>query len=320
MNINKVIYKSEQFVSLYREQKRDKLLDGVKKLNYPISSKGYTLLIKYLYLYQYCKINQPFPQWYAVLMQNRLQELHDYFEITFSDIVTYRHEVDQELEEFLTKRIAWLYKGKFRVYPTTPIDYLPLKLRLKVYLYLYHAEDDPKACCHLRNRIAVTLAKLGHLEVANLFSIYNWLMAQGINTHFSKSTNLKTTLMQHKRADEYNKKLNQENQEFPLLTELCFYYTKLLNRKFIKYDRANIATIDLVTLYYKQYPQLENLSLPLKTYLRTKDMNALYNKISMFRMQFIRECANLSNEDIADINLINDDQLILYNYLLRICN
>ena len=65
MNINKIIYKSEQFVSLYREQKRDKILDGVKKLNHPISSKGYVLLIKYLYLYQYCKMNQTFPEWYS---------------------------------------------------------------------------------------------------------------------------------------------------------------------------------------------------------------------------------------------------------------
>ena len=143
-------------------------------------------------------------------MQKRLQELNDYFEIVFSNIMTEREQIDQDLEEFLTKRITWLYKGKFRVYPTTPIDYLPLELRLKVYLSLYQAEDDPKASCHLRNRIAVTLAKLGHLELSNLFSIYNWLMAQGVNTHFSKSMNLKTTLMQHKRADQYNKKLNQK--------------------------------------------------------------------------------------------------------------
>ena len=88
----------------------------------------------------------------------------------------------------------------------------------------------------------------------------------------------------------------------------------------MKYDRANVATIDLVALYYKQYPQLEKFSLPLKTYLRTQDINELYNKISQLRVQFIQECLHLSNEGIKEVSLINEDQLILYNYLLRICH
>ncbi len=41
-------------------------------------------------------------------------------------------------------------------------------------------------------------------------------MAQGINTHFAKSSNLKTTLSQLKPANEYNKKLQQEGQSVPL--------------------------------------------------------------------------------------------------------
>lgn len=320
MNVNKVIYKSEQFASLYSEQNKESILEGVKKINQCIDSKGYFLIIKYLYLYQYCKTSHPFPQWYADLMQKKLKELDDYFEVTFDNIINKNGKQDELLEEFLVKRIAWIYKGKFRVYPTTPLEYLPLELRLKVYLYLYRTEEDSKACCHLRNRISVTLAKLGHLDLSNLFSLYNWLMAQGVNTHFAKSTNLKTTLAQHKRSNEYAKTLEQEGQQVPLVTELCFYYTKLLNKQLVRYDRANVATIDLVALYYKQYPQLEKLALPLKTYLRTKDMKELYDKIAKNRMEFIREFVHLPNQDIApELDALIQDQLAIYNYLLRIC-
>lgn len=311
MNINKAVYKSERFVSLYGEQQQESLLEGAKKLDHVIDSKGYLLMIKYLYLYQCCKTTQTFPGWYATLMQQKLNELYDFFEESFDNITHKNMKVDEELESFLARRVVWLYKGNFRIYPMSPVDYLPLELRLKVYLYLYQAEDDPKASCHLRNRIAVTLAKLGHLDLANLFSVYNWLMAQGINTHFAKSNNLKTTLLQHKHANEYTKKLQQEGQDVSLVTELCFYLTKLLNRQLMKYDRANVAMIDLVALYYKQYPQLQELSLPLKTYLRTKDMKELNTKVAQKRVDFIKET--------KEVTPLTEDQVALYNYLLRIC-
>ncbi|CUN03082.1 MULTISPECIES: hypothetical protein [Turicibacter] len=311
MNINKAIYKSEQLVSLYGEQQNEGLLEESKKLNRGIDSKAYLSTIKYLYLYQYYKTSQTFPSWYSTLMQKKINDLYDYFEKTFANIINKHGKVDEELESFLSRRVVWLYKGNFRVYPTSPVDYLPLELRLKVYVYLYGEEDDPKASCHLRNRIAVTLAKLGHLDLANLFSIYNWLMAQGINTHFAKSSNLKTTLSQLKHANEYNKKLQQEGQSVPLVTELCFYFTKLLNRQLMKYDRANVAMIDLVAFYYKQYPQLEQLSLPFKTYLRTKDMKELRDKVEQKRGEFIKA----TNE----VTSLIEDQVTLYNFILRIC-
>ena len=122
MNINKAIYKSEQLVSLYGEQQNEGLLEESKKLNRGIDSKAYLSTIKYLYLYQYYKTSQTFPSWYSTLMQKKINDLYDYFEKTFANIINKHGKVDEELESFLSRRVVWLYKGNFRVYPTSPVD------------------------------------------------------------------------------------------------------------------------------------------------------------------------------------------------------
>ena len=130
----------------------------------------------------------------CLISKIKLNRLESYFNSSFQNVLQDARLETETLNKFLTQRIAWIYQGKFRVYPTTPLDYLPLQLRLKVYVFLYHNEEDAKARCHLRNRISVTLAKLGHLELAN-FSVYNWLMAQDvINTHFAESSHLRHSL------------------------------------------------------------------------------------------------------------------------------
>lgn len=320
MNINKLIYKSEQLVSLYCSQERESDLVGMKKITGGIGSKGYILNVKFLYLYQKCKWKYALPEWFSKLSQKKIIELEQYFSDALTHILNDENLNEEELNHFLDKRVIWLYKGKYRVYPTTPFDYLPLKLRLKVYNYMYSAEDDPNSCCHLRNRIAITLAKLGHLDLSNLLSIYNWLMSQEINTHFASSINLKKTVMNHKRLNECDKELVREEQEVTTLTELCFYYTNLINTQTLKYDRAHLVSIDLVELWYKQYPQLQKLNLPLKTYLRTKDIRELYDKVAQKRMNYIREFASVpSRTTTFELDEITKDQLNLYNYLLRIC-
>ena len=55
MHINKVIYKSEQLVSLYCSQEKGSNLLGIKKITGRVGSKGYIVNVKYLYLYQKCK-------------------------------------------------------------------------------------------------------------------------------------------------------------------------------------------------------------------------------------------------------------------------
>lgn len=320
MHINKVIYKSGQLVSLYCSQEKGSNLLGIKKITGRVGSKGYIVNVKYLYLYQKCKWKYEFPEWFAKLSQNKIIELEQYFSETFTHILSNENLNEEELNHFLDKRVIWLYKGKYRVYPTTPFDYLPLKLRLKVYCYMYSTEEDPNSCCHLRNRIAITLAKLGHLDLSNLLSVYNWLMSQEINTHFASSINLKKTVMNHKRLSEFDKELVREEQEVTTLTELCFYYTNLINKQTLKYDRAHVVSIDLVELYYKQYPQLQKLNLPLKTYLRTKDIRELYDKVAKNRMDYVRDFVSVPGSTTTfELDEITEDQLTLYNYLLRIC-
>lgn len=320
MKFSKAISKSEALLKDYLDAPDPSLLSGFNKLSNNIHSKGYLLNIKFLYLYQVVKVRETLPNWYVLLAKQKMKELDDYFNASFQNILQEAHLETNELNHFFNQRIAWIYKGKFRVYPITPLDYLPLLLRLKVYVFLYENEDDAKARCHLRNRISVTLAKLGHLELANFYSVYNWLIAQDVaNTHFAKSSNLKHSLQSQKYASQSSKQLTKERQEVTPVTELSYYFTQLLNPKNMRYDRANVATIDLIVLYYKQYPQLQELSLPLKTYLRTKDQEEFYEKVAQKRMKFIRNVANLPYH-LKEMTLtpMNQDQLAIYNYLLRI--
>lgn len=320
MKFSKVISKSETLLKNYLEAPTPGLLSGFNKLSNNIQSKGYLLNIKFLYLYQVVKVRERLPNWYVLLAKQKMKELENYFDTSFQRILQEAHLETTELNHFLNQRVVWIYKGKFRVYPTTPLDYLPLLLRLKVYVFLYQNEDDAKARCHLRNRISVTLAKLGYLELANFYSVYNWLMAQDVaNTHFAHSSNLKHSLQSQKYASQSTKQLIKEGEVVTAVTELGFYFTQLLNAKNMRYDRANVATIDLIVLYYNQYPELEELSLPLKTYLRTKDNKEFYEKVAQKRMKFIRNVAHLPYH-LKEMTLtpMNQDQLAIYNYLLRI--
>ena len=320
MKFNKVISKSEALLKDYLETPDSSILNEFNKLSHNIHSKGYLSNIKFLYLYQIVKVHETLPSWYVMLANQKMKELEHYFNASFEKILQESRLETKELNDFLNQRIAWIYKGKFRVYPTTPLDYLPLLLRLKVYIFLYENEEDMKARCHLRNRIAVTLAKLGHLELANFYSVYNWLMAQDVaSTHFAESSNLKHSLQSQKYASELNKQLVREGQEVKAVTELSYYFTQLLNPKNMRYDRANVATIDLIELYYPQYPQLEELNLPLKTYLRTKDSAEFCEKVAQKRTKFIRHVAQVPYH-LKEMTLtpMNQDQLTIYNYLLRI--
>lgn len=320
MKFNKVIYKSESLLADYQESLDSRLLSSFKRMSNNIMSKGYTLNIKYLYVYQMLKSYETLPDWYVQLAKQKLNQLERYFDSSFDEILEKLNLQSRDLNRFLTQRIAWIYKGKFRVYPRTPIDYLPLGLRLKVYVYLYQNEDDLKARCHLRNRIALTLSKLGYIDLARFYSVYNWLMAQEVvNTHFAKSRHLKETLYHYHYDIQSMKRLEKDEKEVTLLTELVYYYTQLLHPNKLAYNRISVATIDLVAFYYEQYPRLEELSLPLKTYLRTKDKKEFYEKVAQKRMKFIREVAYLPyNLKDATLSPINQDQLAIYNYLLRI--
>ena len=320
MKFTKSIYKAENLLDSYQHDPDITLLNAFKKASNDIGSKGYLLNIKYLYVYQMLKASETLPDWYVSLAKSKLNRLESYFNSSFQNVLQDARLETETLNKFLTQRIAWIYQGKFRVYPTTPLDYLPLQLRLKVYVFLYHNEEDAKARCHLRNRISVTLAKLGHLELANFYSVYNWLMAQDvINTHFAESSHLRHSLHSQKYASQSTKRLAKDGQDVTIMTELSYYYTQLLNPKTMKYDRANVATIDLVALYYDQYPQLEQLSLPLKNYLRTKDKKEFYEKVAQKRIKFIRDVVHVPYTlKEPKLSPINQDQLAIYNYLLRI--
>ena len=82
------------------------------------------------------------------------------------------------------------------------------------------------------------------------------------NTHFAESSHLRHSLPQ-KYASQSTKRLQRWTRCYYDRAKLLLHL--LLNPKTMKYDRANVVTIDLVALYYDQYPQLSNC-LPLKLF------------------------------------------------------
>lgn len=320
MKFQKAIHRAEMFFNHYQQEPNTTRLNSFKKLTTDINSRGYLFNIKYLYIYQLLKGSDSLPEWYLSLSKSRLEALEKFFNDEFYKIlIKDNHQLD-ELNRFLMQRIAWIYKGKFRIYPMTPLDYLPLKLRLGVYSFLYQNEEDPKARCHLRSRIATSLARLGYLELANFYSVYNWLMAQDVtNTHFRESTHVIRSLHSQKYMSQSAKRLAREGEEVNKVTELSYYYTQLLNPKNMTYDRAHVATVDLIPFYYSEYPQLKELSLPIKNYLRTQNKKEFYEAVAKQRMKFIRDVVQIpyTLKEMV-MTPVNQEQLVIYNYLLRI--
>lgn len=320
MKFQKAIHRAEMFFNQYQKEPSVTRLNSFKRLHADLKSRSYLFNIKYLYTYQLLKGADVLPEWYMSLANTRFTELEKFFNSEFHKLLVEDNGQLEELNKFLIQRIAWIYQGKFRVYPTTPLDYLPLKLRLSVYIFLYQNEEDQKARCHLRSRIATSLARLGYLELANFYSVYNWLMAQDVtNTHFRESRHLIRSLQSQKYMSQSAKRLAKDGEDVSKVTELNYYYTQLLNPKNMKYDRAHVATIDLVIFYYEEYPQLKELGLPLKNYLRTHNKEEFYEAVAKQRMKFIRDAVKVPytlREMI--MTPIDQEQLIIYNYLLRI--
>ena len=145
-------------------------------------------------------------------------------------------------------------------------------------------------------------------------------MAQDVtNTHFRESQHLIRSLQSQKYMSQSAKRLAKDGEDVSKVTELNYYYTQLLHPKNMKYDRGNVATIDLVIFYYDEYPQLKELGLPLKNYLRTHNKEEFYEAVAKQRMKFIRDAVQVPytlREMI--MTPIDQEQLIIYNYLLRI--
>ena len=164
MKFQKAIHRAEMFFNQYQKEPSVTRLNSFKRLHADLKSRSYLFNIKYLYTYQMLKGADVLPEWYMSLANTRFTELEKFFNSEFHKLLVEDNGQLEELNKFLIQRIAWIYQGKFRVYPTTPLDYLPLKLRLSVYIFLYQNEEDQKARCHLRSRIATSLARLGYLE------------------------------------------------------------------------------------------------------------------------------------------------------------
>ena|GEM_PF-2009522 len=316
MDFNKIIYHCQLLEKHYVNSNHHDWLQGVEKDTNSEKEECCIKSIKYLYLYQRLKNGHKFPEWF----KNFIQDKKRYYESYFCERILNMIKVAQFSEEvntLLEKKVIGLYQKKVNIYSESIIDDLPLHLRLNVYLKLYQHETSEKMACYLRNHLAITLAKFGELQLAQKLSLYNWVIAQEFNNfHFVSSDYLKTVLNYHKLNEGHRTQWKVDKKASHLAQELCVYYEHLLKNA---YTNANTATLDLVTMCYSQYPQLKEMLLPIKTYLRTKNELEFYEKINHLKKAFIYQYHELLlMEENNEQTCLIRDQFIIYKQLLKI--
>lgn len=306
---------------LYNQREFASLTKLFEKTSSDIHDSRFNQNMKFLTIYQQNTNDELMPQSFKLLAQKRIKDIELYMVNTIQSILEDPVYQEEALLAFFESRLVSLYKGKYRIYPSTTISYLPLKLRLSVYYWLYQQETDLETRCHLRNRLAVTLSRLQKKEVAEQIAIYNWVMAQGVSDYFSKDDMLKTTtksIIRH--SDRYKTRdFEAETGLKAPFGELYVCFTKLLDEKTYKYDKHHSMCADLIALFFKDYPEVKVMSDLVKSYLRTKDKKVLNDKLTKARLELIKRVIHLPNQKTGytfpeDIKL----QLCLYDKLIAL--
>ena len=316
MNFNKVINHSKGLDKHYIELNDPELLQGIKKEFSSSKKEWFIMSVKHVYLYQKEKEKILFPTWYQELCNQRKKELDDFFFKKMKAIIS-EAELNEEIEIKIKNKIMGICKKNNRAYAVSIIDSLPLHLRLKVYLDLYQAEEDLKMLCYIRSKLATVLAILKNIELAQQLIIFNWALAQEFEGfHLADSSQTLSKVNRYKTEPKSLKGIKIGKETSILAKELIFYYKNLLIEG---YTEANSSILDLVTASYVQYPQLKELLLPIKTYLRTKNLDDLIRSIEALKKAFIyenHEVLLIQEHNLEENHL--KDQLVIYNELLHL--
>jgi len=309
MDYHKIAYKAKKFAQRYDNQLEGDELYSIKRELNPDKDESFYTTIKHLYLYQsaICGL----PEWYKTLVEFRQKELEAYF-LDFAESLIKEACLSEHTDDFINNKLLKHYQDKGNFYLTPIMDNLPLHLRLKLYVHLYHDESDPKLKSYLRHRMASLFARLGHVKTAQQLSIYNWSVATAKATSYFASVDyLNQTLKAHKTYSYETAHWHTNHDASLLAQELCIYYKTVLETA-NAYNTPNMATLELVALSYSHYRQLAPLTFALKSYLRTQDKATFISQLEEQKRIFI-----YTYEEKIWTDQELKDQLIIYKELLK---
>jgi hypothetical protein len=259
MDYFKLAYRSMRLAKNLNDFQYSKSFRRVGRKNFnPEKTQSFADSIKYLYAQ---KSNRKNPETYLALAKQLEAYFHEAIVEVFAQV-----NLCQDADEFM----ALKYYDFGRSYESRLIGRLPTCLRLQLLYHLYLRDEDALHRSFLRSRMAVTLAKLNELDLAQRLAVYNWSLSE--DKHFSDYANLRRSL-----------KNIQEEAAVPrrgLYEELLAFY-----QSFIEgceaYSAESLLKLDLIALTYTQYPQLHELSLVIKNYLRTGDGEAALKELQV---------------------------------------
>ncbi|OSX53222.1 hypothetical protein [Anoxybacillus ayderensis] len=268
-----------------------------------------------------------------VIAKNNLRGLHEQFQ---TKLIEMEHSAFQHLTNlvgdekfnnetvlaFITQQIIPYYIGRFNIMFSRELSFLPLLLRLKVYLMMYEAETNLEVKWHIRDRIMVTVAKLGECEIAELLALLNWfeqLYKKDINANYEFITNI-TFIHQARETRKTILKERGYKADHPL-DEVSNSLSLLLDLNKIHDKKMALLIFELLTIYY---PFLKNNELChiIPNFIKTEDHNLLgklgkeINKIpinySNYFVNHKNEAHLLPDELSKWLNTHREEQLKLY--------
>ncbi|MCL1950519.1 MAG: hypothetical protein FWF59_12375 [Turicibacter sp.] len=310
MDYHKIPYKVRKFAQRYESRPSVDDLYTIKRDFNPEKEESFYNAMKHLYLCYSIKCG--LPEWYLSLVQYRLKTMEAYFIKYIEDIIA-EAKLSENTDAFIDNKLLKHYRDKGSFYLTPVMDNLPLHLRLKLYLHLYREELSPDMHCYLRHRMAALLAKLDKVTAAQQLSVYNWVLAKSVEaSHFCDVSALNQTLKAHKVNSNEISHWKVNHEASLLAQEISVYYKTLLEDPF-SYTTANMSTLELVSLCYEHYPQLVPLTFTIKSYLRTRNLEAFHARLEEHKRTLIYH-----HEETIWLDEDLKDQFIIIKELLKI--
>lgn len=225
--------------------------------------------------------------------------------------ITKNSTFDKEyVEKFVYEKLYPYYKGKFRINMSRELSFLPLDLRLYVYLELIKLEEDIATCTNYINRISITSGKIGTTEskkLAVLASSYNWILNWTEINGISKSHNDDSFINNMAYVNNANMFRNslflkEGKTQGEFLEELSFCLSGFSNlNNIVDVKVARIIT-ELICDYFKDYQEINEMVENINRYLETGDHN------------FVKDIQNgRINRDATNERIVCMDNGLMYD-------
>lgn len=172
---------------------------------------------------------------------------------------------------YTEENITPYYESKFTINKSREMSFLPLDLRLYVYNCLLQKEIDIFTSLNYLDRISVTLAKMGHKNLASIACAYNWVLKWGDSGSTNRNDIFKRQLHFIRQAEGFRKDILSKNDldGSGYIDECLNCLSQFSNLEIINDKIMANKLLPLVKHYYRNIPQIDAYINDICEYMKT---------------------------------------------------